>query len=96
MSNLIFDFLYNFFFLIWKSKSFYRSAYDERTHTKVAIKKISLLSENQTHYQRTLREIMILARFKHENVSELADNVCFHSTFKMFTVSICIFWFGFK
>lgn len=45
-----------------------RSAYDNLTKTKVAIKKISPF-EHQTYSQRTLREIKILTRFKHENVS---------------------------
>ena len=45
-----------------------RSAYDNLTKTKVAIKKISPF-EHQTYCQRTLREIKILTRFKHENVS---------------------------
>ena len=36
---------------------------------KVAIKKISPF-EHQTYCQRTLREIKILTRFKHENVKE--------------------------
>lgn len=49
-------------------KFFYRSAYDNVTKTKVAIKKISPF-EHQTYSQRTLREIKILTRFKHENVS---------------------------
>lgn len=47
---------------------FCRSAYDNLTKTKVAIKKISPF-EHQTYSQRTLREIKILTRFKHENVS---------------------------
>lgn len=46
----------------------YRSALDTVTKTKVAIKKISPF-EHQTYCQRTLREIKILTRFKHENVS---------------------------
>lgn len=46
----------------------FRSAYDNITKTKVAIKKISPF-EHQTYCQRTLREIKILTRFKHENVS---------------------------
>ena len=46
----------------------FRSAYDNLTKTKVAIKKISPF-EHQTYCQRTLREIKILTRFKHENVS---------------------------
>jgi hypothetical protein len=46
----------------------FRSAYDSVTKTKVAIKKISPF-EHQTYCQRTLREIKILTRFKHENVS---------------------------
>lgn len=46
----------------------YRSATDNITRAKVAIKKISPF-EHQTYCQRTLREIKILTRFKHENVS---------------------------
>lgn len=45
-----------------------RSALDTVTNTLVAIKKISPF-EHQTYCQRTLREIKILTRFKHENVS---------------------------
>jgi len=44
-----------------------RSAFDHVLKTKVAIKKISPF-EHQTYCQRTLREIKILTRFKHENV----------------------------
>lgn len=44
------------------------SAFDNLTNTRVAIKKISPF-EHQTYCQRTLREIKILTRFKHENVS---------------------------
>ena len=44
------------------------SAVDVMTGEKVAIKKISPF-EHQTYSQRTLREIMILVHFKHENVS---------------------------
>lgn len=46
----------------------FRSAIDNVTKTKVAVKKISPF-EHQTYCQRTLREIKILTRFKHENVS---------------------------
>lgn len=46
----------------------HRSATDRETKTRVAIKKISPF-EHQTYCQRTLREIKILTRFKHENVS---------------------------
>lgn len=49
-----------------------RSAYDNVTKTKVAIKKISPF-EHQTYSQRTLREIKILTRFKHENVSRYTN-----------------------
>lgn len=45
----------------------YRSANDTLTKTRVAIKKISPF-EHQTYCQRTLREIKILTRFRHENV----------------------------
>lgn len=44
------------------------SANDNVANEKVAIKKISPF-EHQTFCQRTLREIIILSRFKHENVS---------------------------
>ena len=43
------------------------SAFDNQAMTKVAIKKISPF-EHQTYCQRTLREIKILTRFRHENV----------------------------
>ena len=46
---------------------FFSSAFDNQTMTKVAIKKISPF-EHQTYCQRTLREIKILTRFRHENV----------------------------
>lgn len=62
-------------FLIKKNRLFisyitfnYRSAADIETRTKVAIKKISPF-EHQIYCQRTLREIKILTRFRHENVS---------------------------
>lgn len=44
------------------------SALDNKSMAKVAIKKISPF-EHQTYCQRTLREIKILTRFHHENVS---------------------------
>lgn len=48
------------------------SAKDRQTGSKVAIKKISPF-EHQTYCQRTLREIKILTRFKHENVIDIRD-----------------------
>nr|UJT98798.1 mitogen-activated protein kinase [Propylea japonica] len=48
------------------------SALDTVTNTKVAIKKISPF-EHQTYCQRTLREIKILTRFKHENIIDIRD-----------------------
>ncbi|XP_055713453.1 mitogen-activated protein kinase ERK-A [Phlebotomus papatasi] len=48
------------------------SATDTVTKTKVAIKKISPF-EHQTYCQRTLREIKILTRFKHENIIDIRD-----------------------
>nr|CAD7438567.1 unnamed protein product [Timema bartmani]CAD7453454.1 unnamed protein product [Timema tahoe] len=51
------------------------SAYDNVTKTKVAIKKISPF-EHQTYCQRTLREIKILTRFKHENRLS-NDHICY-------------------
>ena len=53
----------------------HRSAFDNITKTKVAIKKISPF-EHQTYCQRTLREIKILTRFKHENVSWWTTTRC--------------------
>ena len=52
--------------------NFFRSAYDNETKTKVAIKKISPF-EHQTYCQRTLREIKILTRFSHENIIDIRD-----------------------
>ncbi|KAH9396251.1 Mitogen-activated protein kinase 1 [Tyrophagus putrescentiae] len=48
------------------------SAFDNVTQQKVAIKKISPF-EHQTYCQRTLREIKILTRFKHENIIDIRD-----------------------
>jgi mitogen-activated protein kinase 1/3 len=48
------------------------SAYDNQTSQRVAIKKISPF-EHQCFCQRTLREIKILARFKHENIINIQD-----------------------
>ncbi|CAH2240210.1 jg1774 [Pararge aegeria aegeria] len=49
-----------------------RSAVDSIKLAKVAIKKISPF-EHQTYCQRTLREIKILTRFKHENIIDIRD-----------------------
>lgn len=51
---------------------FYSSAYDRDNKIRVAIKKISPF-EHQTYCQRTLREIKILLRFKHENIISIND-----------------------
>ncbi|XP_031552484.1 mitogen-activated protein kinase 1-like [Actinia tenebrosa] len=48
------------------------SALDNQTGQRVAIKKISPF-EHQTYCQRTLREIKILRRFKHENIIGILD-----------------------
>ena len=48
------------------------SAIDHHKETKVAIKKISPF-EHQTYCQRTLREIKILTRFRHENIIDIRD-----------------------
>lgn len=45
------------------------SALDTNAQEMVAIKAIAPF-EHQTYSQRTLREIKILSRFKHENVSD--------------------------
>ncbi|KAM4531926.1 mitogen-activated protein kinase 3 [Odontesthes bonariensis] len=48
------------------------SAMDNYTSQRVAIKKISPF-EHQTYCQRTLREIKILLRFRHENIIGIND-----------------------
>ena len=48
------------------------SGNDSRTGLRVAIKKLSPF-EHQCFCQRTLREIKILARFKHENIINIQD-----------------------
>lgn len=48
------------------------SAFDTVTKAKLAIKKISPF-EHQTYCQRTLREIKILNRFRHENIIDIKD-----------------------
>ena len=48
------------------------SGYDNTTCQQVAIKKLSPF-EHQCFCQRTLREIKILGRFKHENIINLHD-----------------------
>lgn len=50
----------------------YSSSYDHVNKIRAAIKKISPF-EHQTYCQRTLREIKILLRFKHENVIGIND-----------------------
>eukprot|EP00095_Tigriopus_kingsejongensis_P008843 maker-scaffold15_size728074-snap-gene-1.11 protein:Tk08843 transcript:maker-scaffold15_size728074-snap-gene-1.11-mRNA-1 annotation:"mitogen-activated protein kinase 3" len=51
------------------------SAIDSVSGQKVAIKKV-LPFEHQTFCQRTLREVKILTRFKHENIIDLLDIIC--------------------
>ena len=51
------------------------SALDNKSMCRVAIKKISPF-EHQTYCQRTLREIKILTRFHHENVSWQTIHIC--------------------
>ncbi len=51
---------------------FFSSANDRDNKVRVAIKKISPF-EHQTYCQRTLREIKILLRFKHENIITIND-----------------------
>jgi mitogen-activated protein kinase 1/3 len=48
------------------------SAYDHTTQTRVAIKKITPF-EHQCFCQRTLREIKILSRFRHENIINIQE-----------------------
>ena len=56
----------------WCMLSRFRSARDTETNEKVAIKKISPF-EHKTYCQRTLREIKILTRFRHENIIDIRD-----------------------
>ncbi|EYB81542.1 hypothetical protein Y032_0380g344 [Ancylostoma ceylanicum] len=58
------------------------SALDTVTQERVAIKKISPF-EHQTYCQRTLREIKILTRFKHENIINIQDIIRSESVEKM-------------
>lgn len=66
----------NWFRIVLKSIFFFfnnsSSAYDRDNKIRVAIKKISPF-EHQTYCQRTLREIKILLRFKHENIIGIND-----------------------
>lgn len=63
------------------------SALDRQTNERVAIKKISPF-EHQTYCQRTLREIKILTRFKHENIINIQDIVRSNSIEQMKDVYI--------
>ena len=51
------------------------SATDSVSGEKVAIKKV-VPFEHQIFCQRTLREVKILTRFKHENIIDLRDIIC--------------------
>eukprot|EP00730_Choanoeca_flexa_P015745 TRINITY_DN7297_c0_g2_i2.p1 TRINITY_DN7297_c0_g2~~TRINITY_DN7297_c0_g2_i2.p1 ORF type:complete len:407 (+),score=86.44 TRINITY_DN7297_c0_g2_i2:158-1222(+) len=51
------------------------SALDTTTQEMVAIKMISPF-EHQTYCQRTLRELKILSKFRHENVIDIRDMIC--------------------
>jgi hypothetical protein len=51
-----------------KTNFFTSSAYDQKSEMKVAIKKIVNVFENRTCAMRSLREILLLRSFKHENV----------------------------
>jgi serine/threonine protein kinase len=49
------------------------SALDKETGEKVAIKKISRAFEDPIDAKRILREIKLMKKFSHENVSALCD-----------------------
>merc|ERR1712223_1162082 len=51
------------------------SAMDTVAKERVAIKKVSPF-EHQTYCQRTLREVKILTRLRHENIIDLRDILC--------------------
>lgn len=75
MHNLVFSFFTteNILELICFPLLFLSSSAYKRDHkVRVAIKKISPF-EHQTYCQRTLREIKILLRFKHENIISIND-----------------------
>ncbi|KAH3883778.1 hypothetical protein DPMN_007746 [Dreissena polymorpha] len=63
------------------------SALDNVTNSRVAVKKISPF-EHQTYCQRTLREIKILTRFKHENIINIQDIIKANSLEEMKDVYI--------
>uniref|UniRef100_A0A8C7CYA3 Mitogen-activated protein kinase n=1 Tax=Oncorhynchus kisutch TaxID=8019 RepID=A0A8C7CYA3_ONCKI len=63
------------------------SAYCRDNKVRVAIKKISPF-EHQTYCQRTLREIKILLRFKHENIISINDIIRMPSIHQMKDVYI--------
>uniref|UniRef100_A0A1I8I8N9 Mitogen-activated protein kinase n=1 Tax=Macrostomum lignano TaxID=282301 RepID=A0A1I8I8N9_9PLAT len=63
------------------------SATDTLKNERVAIKKISPF-EYQTYCQRTLREIKILTRFKHENIIDIRDIITADSVDQMKDVYI--------
>nr|CAD60453.1 extracellular signal-regulated protein kinase [Marthasterias glacialis] len=63
------------------------SATDTKNLSKVAIKKISPF-EHQTYCQRTLREIKILTRFRHENIINIQDIIHANSIDEMKDVYI--------
>lgn len=56
-----------------------RSAKNEETQEKVAIKKISNAFDNATDARRTLREIKLLRHLRHENIVALKDILRPHS-----------------
>ena len=64
-----------------------RSAFDSQTLSNVAIKKISPFRSLST-CQRTLREIRILQRLKHENVRRLSKVILFQSWQSSYSCSL--------
>ena len=49
------------------------SALDKETGNKYAIKKVARVFENAEDAKRILREIILMKRFNHENVSRMID-----------------------
>ena len=82
---------------------FVASAMDCVSKERVAIKKVSPF-EHQTYCQRTLREVKILTRLKHENIIDLRDILCeerveklkvsLRLIFGLFSIkySLCLAW----
>lgn len=64
--------------------SYFSSALDTRTNTKVAIKKLNKPFQSPTHAKRTFREIKLLKHIHHENIISLLDTFYHGDTLETF------------